>query len=172
MEFYYLEDGGGKGVALNKEFEKRFRLSVSFYTASRARKLAVSSLSVIANDDFILLWHSLPWTLQEAYKLQHCYGMTDFKFQVCKSVHHCTIQINHQPYATIFQFVILTFIYSSTCFGYRGDSRVVFVFGPIGPTTNIARLSPLYKGKTRSCRCSHWAPDDGRENARNVLNCK
>jgi len=32
-------------------------------------------------------------------------------------VHHHTIQINHQPDATIFQFIILTFIYSSTCFG-------------------------------------------------------
>ena len=38
------------------------------------------------------------------------------KFKVCKSVHHRTIQINHQPDATIFQFIILTFIYSSTCF--------------------------------------------------------
>jgi hypothetical protein len=27
------------------------------------------------------------------------------------------IQINHQPDATIFQFIILTFVYSSTCFG-------------------------------------------------------
>jgi hypothetical protein len=27
------------------------------------------------------------------------------------------IQINHQPYATIFQFIILTFVYSSACFG-------------------------------------------------------
>jgi hypothetical protein len=27
------------------------------------------------------------------------------------------IQINHQPDATIFHFIILTFIYSSTCFG-------------------------------------------------------
>jgi hypothetical protein len=27
------------------------------------------------------------------------------------------IQINHQPEATIFQFIILMFIYSSTCFG-------------------------------------------------------
>jgi len=31
---------------------------------------------------------------------------------------HChTIQINHQPDATIFQFIILTFIYTSACFG-------------------------------------------------------
>jgi len=40
-----------------------------------------------------------------------------FVFKVCKSVHHRTIQINHQPDATIFQFIIVTFIYNSTCFG-------------------------------------------------------
>jgi len=28
-----------------------------------------------------------------------------------------TIQINHQPDATILSFIILTFVYSSTCFG-------------------------------------------------------
>jgi hypothetical protein len=33
-------------------------------------------------------------------------------------VHHCTIQINHQPDATIFQFIILMFIYGSTYFGH------------------------------------------------------
>jgi len=33
------------------------------------------------------------------------------------SVHHRTVQINHQPDATIFQFIILTFVYSSTSFG-------------------------------------------------------
>jgi hypothetical protein len=32
-------------------------------------------------------------------------------------VHHCTIQINHQSDVIIFQFIILTFVYSSTCFG-------------------------------------------------------
>jgi hypothetical protein len=32
-------------------------------------------------------------------------------------VRHRTIQINHQPDATIFQFIILSFAYSSTCFG-------------------------------------------------------
>jgi len=32
-------------------------------------------------------------------------------------VYHRAIQINHQPDATIFQFIMLTFIYSSTCFG-------------------------------------------------------
>jgi len=28
-------------------------------------------------------------------------------FKVCKSVHHRTIQINHQPDAPVFQFIIL-----------------------------------------------------------------
>jgi hypothetical protein len=32
-------------------------------------------------------------------------------------VHQRTIQINHQPDATVFQFIILTFVYSSTRFG-------------------------------------------------------
>jgi hypothetical protein len=41
----------------------------------------------------------------------------DLKSKVCKSVNHRTVQINHQLAATIFQFIILTFIYSSTCFG-------------------------------------------------------
>jgi hypothetical protein len=33
---------------------------------------------------------------------------------ICKSVHYRTIQINYQPDATVFQFIILTFVYSST----------------------------------------------------------
>jgi hypothetical protein len=33
-------------------------------------------------------------------------------------MHHRTIQINHQPDATIFRFIILTFVYNSTCFGH------------------------------------------------------
>jgi hypothetical protein len=39
------------------------------------------------------------------------------KFKVFKFVLHRTVQINHQPDATIFQFIVLTFIYSSTGFG-------------------------------------------------------
>ena len=33
-------------------------------------------------------------------------------------MHHRTIEINHQPDARVFQFIILTFVYSSTCFGH------------------------------------------------------
>jgi hypothetical protein len=31
----------------------------------------------------------------------------------------------------------------------------VFVVGSAGPTTNTARLSPRYEGKSRGCHCSH-----------------
>ena len=43
------------------------------------------------------------------------------KFKVCKSVRHRTIQINHQSDATVFQFIILTFVYSSICFHSVGS---------------------------------------------------
>jgi len=46
-----------------------------------------------------------------------CAKILNVKFKVCKSVYHRTIQINHQPDATVIQFIILTFVYSSTCFG-------------------------------------------------------
>jgi len=32
-------------------------------------------------------------------------------------MHHRAFQINYQPHATVFQFIILTFVYSATCFG-------------------------------------------------------
>jgi hypothetical protein len=54
----------------------------------------------------------------------------------------------------------------------RFVSPCINVVGPAGPTTNTARLSPQYEGKTRGYHCSHWALDDGRENARNMLSCK
>jgi hypothetical protein len=37
--------------------------------------------------------------------------------KVCKSVHHHTIQINHQLDATLSPVYYFTFMYSSTCFG-------------------------------------------------------
>jgi hypothetical protein len=95
-----------------------------------------------------------------------------YKFKFCKSVHHRTIQINHQPDAIIFQFIILTFAYSSSCFGRfpahhqelndcSGNLwfylRIVVIAVPVitGPATNTTRLSPRYEGKTRGCHCSH-----------------
>ena len=93
-------------------------------------------------------------------------------FKVCKSLHHRTIQINNQPDATIFQLIILTFIYSSTRFGRFPAHHQELNDSSGSPTTNTARLSPRYEGKTKCCHCSHWGPNDGRENAWNVLSCK
>jgi len=72
------------------------------------------------------------------------------------------------------QFIILTFIYSSACFGHphahrqalnNCSSSLWFYLRSVV----IAVLSPRYEGKTRGCYCSCWAPDDGREDARNRL---
>jgi hypothetical protein len=85
-------------------------------------------------------------------------------------VHHRTIQINHQPDATVFQFIILAFVYSSTSFGrfpaYHqelNDSSgnlwfylrivvilVLFLVGPPGQTTNTVRPSPRTKVNTEA----------------------
>jgi hypothetical protein len=46
------------------------------------------------------------------------------------------------------------------------------VRGRASPTTNTARLSPRYEGNTKGSHYSHWAPDDGRQNTRNMLSCQ
>jgi hypothetical protein len=61
------------------------------------------------------LFHNATFFLVHALFTFYIQGV--LKFKVCKSAHHRTIQIDHQPDATIFQFIILTFVYSSTCFG-------------------------------------------------------
>ena len=87
----------------------------------------------------------------------------DCKFKVSKSVHHRTIQINHQPDATIFSFLswrlfapqqvsgvfppiirssmtavaASVFIFVSW-WPYRGDSRAVFVVGPASGFTFVS----------------------------------
>jgi hypothetical protein len=48
---------------------------------------------------------------------EHKMSINCCKFKVCNSMHHRTIQINHQHDSTVFQFIILIFVYSSTCFG-------------------------------------------------------
>jgi len=46
------------------------------------------------------------------------YGIVrDSSFEITITRICLPLQINHQPDANIFQFIILTFVYSSTCFG-------------------------------------------------------
>jgi hypothetical protein len=73
-----------------------------------------------------------------------------------------------------FQFITLTFAYSSTCFGrFRAHHQelndcsgslwfylrivvtVVLCSWSFRPATNTTRLSQRYEGKTRGCHCSH-----------------
>jgi hypothetical protein len=59
--------------------------------------------------------NSTSWNRQRSLKFwqkfQDEYGMCSANYM------QNTIQINHQPDATIFQFIIPTFVYSSICFG-------------------------------------------------------
>jgi hypothetical protein len=59
---------------------------------------------------FFLVYVLFTFYIQNVLKFQ-C------KLNGLKSVHHRTIQINHQRDATIFPFIILTYVYRSTCFG-------------------------------------------------------
>jgi hypothetical protein len=53
------------------------------------------------------------WENISVFGLEDCLFLGDskFNFKVCKSVHHCTIQINHQPNATILCFLVRAFSY-------------------------------------------------------------
>jgi hypothetical protein len=59
----------------------------------------------------------LPFLVPVLFKFYNrvCWNL-NVKFKVCKSIYHRTIQINHQPDATVFQFIILMFVYSWTSF--------------------------------------------------------
>jgi hypothetical protein len=122
----------------------------------------------LQNAVYFIMLHFLVPVLYSHFTYRMCWNL-NVKFKVWKSVYHRTIQINHQPDATIFRFIILTFVYSSTCFGRfpahhqelndcSGSLcfylRIVVTVvlcswsgRPAGPTTNTARLSPRYEGK-------------------------
>ena len=116
------------------------------------------------------------WTFSNpAVIIWHCRYCLPYFFKVCKSVHHRTIQINHQPDATVFQFIIQVFIYSWTCFGrFPGHHQELNdCSGSLWFYLRIVVIVVLRSWSGRlGCHCSHWAPDDGRENARNMLSCK
>jgi len=120
----------------------------------------------------------------------------NLRFKVCKSVHHRTIQINYQPDGRIFQFIILMFIYSSTCCGrspahhqelndcsgslwfcLRIVTTVVLcswsgrpASGATNkPTTAENTPTSTFIRKPEAVTAVWRAPDDGHGNARNML---
>jgi hypothetical protein len=67
-------------------------------------------------------------------KIIKWYNQQDNTFMNHQDTAYYIVQINHQPDATIFQFIILTFIYSSTCF----------------------RRSPAHHQELNDCSSSLW----------------
>jgi len=91
--------------------------------------------------------------------------MVKSKFKVRKSVHHHTIQINQPTRCNNSSSLLLDVYIQFNMF--RATSRPSSGAQQPRPT---ALLPPRSNSKTRGCYCS-WAPDDGREAARNMLNC-
>ena len=75
------------------------------------------------------------------------------------------IQINHQPDATIFQFIILTFIYSSTCFRRfpAHHQELNDCSGSLWFYLRIVVIAVLCSWSGRPPRPRTRASDDGRE---------
>ena len=97
---------------------------------------------------------------------------TTIKFKVCKSVHHRTVQINHQPDATIFQFIVLPFIYSATCFGRFPAHHQELTYSISARPRTQHDYHHDTKVKPEAATAVIELCDDGRENARNMLSCK
>jgi hypothetical protein len=89
------------------------QFSLLFLSFAMFRNSFRTSVETVKRRLLILLCGTKPLPSNQCW-LSH---KTFAELKVCKSAHHRTIQINHQPDATIFHFIILTFIYSSTCFG-------------------------------------------------------
>ena len=86
-------------------------------------------------------------------------------FKICKSVHHHTIQINYQRDATIFQFIILTIIYSSTCFGRPARPRTQHDYHhdtKVKPEATTAVIELLMMGGVIPETC--WAVNNRQDN--------
>jgi hypothetical protein len=79
-------------------------VSTEYFKHAAYSQFFSSKCRLFYNATFFLLHVLFTFYIQNVLNL-------NVKFKDCKSVHHRTIQINHQPDATIFQFIILTFVY-------------------------------------------------------------
>jgi hypothetical protein len=152
-------------------------IETAFRTVQTVRN-AELKLCYILRISYIVL------TALPANSLPYCYKCHIKKysrsigwFKICFNLENAefmNIKINLQPDATIFQFIILTYIYSSTWFGRfpahhqeLNDRRsslwfylcivvtavLLVVVGPARPRPT-ALLPPRSNGKTRGCYCS------------------
>jgi hypothetical protein len=136
----------------------------------------------------------LPTFTQSYTELMHLNVAYFFVFNVCKSVHRHTFQIkqptrcNNSPSLLLGVYIQLNMLRASSRPSSRAQKlqyqplvlplesggSIVVGRGRAGqparprPTT---LLSPRSNGKTRGCYSSCCAPDDGREDARNMLSC-
>jgi len=80
------------------------------------------------------------------------------------------IQIDHQPDATTFQFIILTFIYSSTCFGHSpAHHQELDCSSSLSFYLRIVVIAVLCSW---SGQLTGLTMNTAGENARNMLSCK
>jgi hypothetical protein len=130
------------------------------------------------------LVYQMPFNLHYYYNCRYCY---------CYNIIN-SIQINQSTRCNISSswHWLDFYMYSSTCFGcphahhqelntcssslwfYRCNVVIaVLLVVVVSParTRPTAMLPPSSNGKTRRCYCRCWAPDDGREDTRNVLSC-
>ena len=120
LNYVFLEDNMSCNMRIRCRVVQFDILTFSFKISTFSQALCVSCSVILQQTHksnvlttFIYVYFSSVLFYNPAEKSKRFL----FKFKVCKSVHHRTIQINHQPDATILQFIILTFIYNSTCFG-------------------------------------------------------
>ena len=107
------------------------------------------------------------FSISEIYVCNYLYLLVSSHIILTFWHRNFTFNSNKSPtWYNSFQFIILTFVYSSTCFGR---------FPPIIRSSIIAVAASGFTFVSwwqSCCHCSHWAPDDGRENVRNMLSCK
>ena len=126
----------------------------------------------------IIWWEGVDWVYlaQDGEKRQ--------VLKVCKSVHHHAIQISHSTRCNSFSSLLLDVYVQLNMF--RASSRpssgaqqlqqqpLVLPLergGSSAVSRGRALLPQRYNGKARGCYCSCWAPNDGSEEARNMLSC-
>ena len=170
LQNYLLERGKGEAAALRRQ-KQVWEIVRSYRNELEACIVRKCSRRVIERRwwsgerrEGLTFWHR-NFTFNSNKSSNLCNNLSVYYPDVCLQLHMFRAFSRPSLGAQWLQWQPLVLL------SYRGNSRAVFVVGPAGPTTNTARQSLRYEGKTRGCHSSHWA-DDRRENARNMWSCK